>query len=50
MDNKIKNQIKNLKLYNGFLTLLILILLFMSFGENRKKRFEEISVERINII
>ncbi len=50
MDNKIQNQIRNLKLYNGFLTLVILSFLFMSFSENQKKRFEEINVERINII
>jgi hypothetical protein len=50
MDDKIQNQIRNLKLYNGFLTLIILSFFIMSFGEYQKKRFEEISVERINII
>lgn len=50
MDNKIQNQIQQLKLYNTFLTLVIICLFFLSFKEEQKKKFDEISVERINII
>jgi hypothetical protein len=49
MDNKIQTQIRNLKLYNGFLTLAVVSFLIMSFVQSQN-RFEQISVERINII
>ncbi len=50
MDNNIQNQLRNLKHYNAFLTLVIISFFFLSFREEQKKRFDEISVERINII
>jgi hypothetical protein len=50
MDNKIQTQIQKLKLYNTFLTIVIISLFFLSFREQQKKKFDEISVERINII
>jgi hypothetical protein len=50
MDNNIQNQLKTLKRYNAFLTLVIISLFFLSFRDEQKKRFDEISVERINIV
>jgi hypothetical protein len=50
MDNNIQNQLRNLKRYNAFLTLVIISLFFLSFRDEQRKRFDEITVERLNIV
>lgn len=50
MNNKLQSRIRNLEFYNGFLTLVIICFLLFSFVKSGKEKFEEISVERINII
>lgn len=50
MEKKIQNQLRSLKLYNAFLTLIIFCLIFLSFKDSNKNKFDEISVERLNVI
>ena len=51
MEEKIAKDVKFLKIYSALLTVAIISFFIMSFvGSSDKKRFEEINVERINII
>lgn len=50
MDNKIQSQLRTLKLYSAFLTLIVLYLIFHSFKDTVKNKFNEISVEKLNIV
>lgn len=51
MENKILKEVRFLKIYSAILTLLIISFLTWSFiSKQEKKHFEEIDVERINIV
>ncbi len=50
MENKFQAQLRALRLYNVFLTLLIFSLIFLSFKNDEHKESDEISVKRINIL
>ncbi len=52
MDNKILKQVKYLKIYTGLLTLAFVALLIVAFTNpgNGKKKFKEITAQRINIV
>jgi hypothetical protein len=51
MDQKLLKQIEGLRIYNLLLTAILIAVLFLSFKNNYgARRFEEIDVERINII
>lgn len=50
MEKKIRDQIRSLKYYNGILTIAVVSIIFFSFRDSGKKKFDEISVERLNVI
>ncbi len=50
MNDKTKNEIKFLKVYSGFLTLALLSTIFYVISLTKESSFEEINVERINIV
>src|SRR5262245_50172581 len=52
MQSKLERDVRFLKIYAAFATLLCVVVLFSAFAyqENRKQKFEEIDVERINIV
>jgi hypothetical protein len=50
MGEKIAREIKFLKIYSLVLTLVLLFLFYLIIKPNRKSRFQEISVERINVV
>lgn len=50
MTEKAKNEIRFLKFYSGFLTVALLATVFYVVRLNKDKNFEEINVERINVV
>lgn len=50
MDERLKREIGHLKIYSGFLTVALLGTLFYVVRQSNDKRFEEITVERINVV
>ena len=51
MDTKLQRDVRFLKAYSLLITLLLGVIAFSSIGEaNQKNKFEEIDVERINIV
>lgn len=50
MNDKLKNEIKFLKVYSGFLTVVLLSTIFYVMNQAKESNFKEINVERINII
>lgn len=49
MSKKLRRQLRFLQLYNGILTIVLVVLLASAF-QTRRTRFDEIDVERINIV
>ncbi len=50
MNNNIESQIRQLKISNAILAILVISLFLFAFGDRQNKRFTEISVEKINLI
>ena len=50
MEKKILKEVKILKTYSFVLTLVLIGILFFSFNPGTRTAFEEIDVERINIV
>ena len=47
---KLTKDVRVLKIYAGIITILLTIFLFGAFASNKTQKFEEINVERINIV
>ena len=50
MDSKLEREVRFLKIYAAAATLLCAVFLFSAFAQSRKQKFEEIDVERINVV
>lgn len=50
MNEKLNKQIKTLKIYSGFLTVALIAITCYLLFQNNSNTFDEISVERINIV
>lgn len=50
MSSKTQNEIKFLKIYSGILSIALLVIAIYLISQSREKSFNEISVERINIV
>ncbi|MFO7843949.1 MAG: hypothetical protein R6V16_09075 [Bacteroidales bacterium] len=50
MTHKTQNEVKFLKIYSGFLTIVLLVVVLFLIHQSRGKSFKEISVERINVV
>ncbi|MGI8670530.1 MAG: hypothetical protein ACR2J3_11925 [Aridibacter sp.] len=50
MKTKLEKDVRFLKIYAAFATLICMVLLLTAFSQNKNKKFEEIDVERINIV
>jgi hypothetical protein len=51
MENKLEKEVRFLKIYAGVATLVCAIFLLSAFAyQNKKQKFEEIDVERINVV
>ncbi|MCZ4696132.1 hypothetical protein DWB61_15845 [Ancylomarina euxinus] len=50
MNDKTKKEIKFLKVYSGFLTVVLLSTIFYVMNQTKDRNFKEINVERINIV
>lgn len=50
MNDKIKKEVRFLKVYSGFLTVALIGIIIYMTSQSTEKRFKEISVERINIV
>src|SRR5574344_701894 len=50
MNDKIKKEVRFLKVYSGFLTVALIGIIIYMTSPSTEKRFKEISVERINIV
>ncbi len=51
MDKRLRREPRLLKAYSAFLTMVLLVAVLAGFGSSRKKaNFEEINVERINVV
>lgn len=49
-EKKIEKDVRFLKMYAGIITVLFAVLLFSAFSSSRNQKFEEINVERINVV
>lgn len=50
MNDKTQKEIKFLKAYSGLLTVALIVIVFFMINQTKEKTFEEINVERINVI
>jgi hypothetical protein len=51
MENKLEKEVRFLKIYAAFATLICAVFMLSAFGfQNKKQKFEEIYVERVNIV
>ncbi|HTO15659.1 MAG: hypothetical protein PHP72_10425 [Dysgonamonadaceae bacterium] len=50
MNEKLNKQVKILQLYSAFLTIALIIIVTLMLFQNKANSFDEINVERINIV
>lgn len=49
-EEKILKEVRFLKVYTGIITVICVVLFVSAFSSNQKKKFDEVDVERINIV